>query len=118
MEATVRALDEQKSELEKVIAALKKEEAEEEGLMAKNAGDDVAGDGTDDAVGDAAGTNVDDEGGDTEELESIQYIILESDNLSSLFPDASLNLGGFKLNVHILFAGHCPVLLGRKRLRF
>ncbi|KAK2376719.1 hypothetical protein QL285_077478 [Trifolium repens] len=69
MEATVRALDEQKSELEKVIAALKKEEAEEEGLMAKNAGDDVAGDGTDDAVGDAAGTNVDDEGGDTEELE-------------------------------------------------
>ncbi|KAK2354424.1 hypothetical protein QL285_091946 [Trifolium repens] len=69
MEATVRALDEQKSELEKVIAALKKEEAEEEGLMAKNAGDDVAGAGTDDAVGDAAGTNVDDEGGDTEELE-------------------------------------------------
>ncbi|KAK2372379.1 hypothetical protein QL285_073517 [Trifolium repens] len=69
MEATVRALDEQKSELEKVIAALKKEEAEEEGLMAENAGDDVAGDGTDDAVGDAAGTNVDDEGGDTEELE-------------------------------------------------
>ncbi|WJX12613.1 hypothetical protein P8452_03090 [Trifolium repens] len=69
MEATVRALDEQKSELEKVIAALKKEEAEKEGLMAENAGDDVAGDGTDDAVGDAAGTNVDDEGGDTEELE-------------------------------------------------
>ncbi|KAK2443487.1 hypothetical protein QL285_014587 [Trifolium repens] len=69
MEATVRALDEQKSELEKVIAALKKEEAEEEGLMAENAGDDVAGDDTDDAVGDAAGTNVDDEGGDTEELE-------------------------------------------------
>ncbi|KAK2428548.1 hypothetical protein QL285_027061 [Trifolium repens] len=69
MEATVRALDEQKSELEKVIAALKKEEAEEEGLMAENAGDDVAVDGTDDAVGDAAGTNVDDEGGDTEELE-------------------------------------------------
>ncbi|WJX75607.1 hypothetical protein P8452_59123 [Trifolium repens] len=62
MEATVRALDEQKSELEKVIAALKKEEAEEEGLMAENAGDDVAGDGTDDAVGDAAETNVDDEG--------------------------------------------------------
>ncbi|WJX64961.1 hypothetical protein P8452_49678 [Trifolium repens] len=69
MEATVRALDEQKSELEKVISALKKEEAEEEGLMAENAGDDVAGDGTDDAVGDAAGTNIDDEGGDTEELE-------------------------------------------------
>ncbi|WJX96807.1 hypothetical protein P8452_77963 [Trifolium repens] len=69
MEATVRALDEQKSELEKVIAALKKEEAEEEGLMAENAGDDAAGDGTDDAVGDAAGTNVNDEGGDTEELE-------------------------------------------------
>ncbi|CAJ2673472.1 unnamed protein product [Trifolium pratense] len=34
----------------------------------------------------------------------IEYIILESDNLSSLFPDASLSLGGFKLNAHILFA--------------
>ncbi|KAK2400424.1 amino acid transporter AVT1C [Trifolium repens] len=34
----------------------------------------------------------------------IEYIILESDNLSSLFPDASLTLGGFKLNAHILFA--------------
>ncbi|GAU50308.1 hypothetical protein TSUD_409200 [Trifolium subterraneum] len=34
----------------------------------------------------------------------IEYIILESDNLSSLFPDASLILGGFKLNAHILFA--------------
>ncbi|KAK2449898.1 hypothetical protein QL285_009051 [Trifolium repens] len=69
LEATVRNLDEQKSELEKVIAALKKEEAEEEGLMAETAGDDVAGDGTAAAVGDAAATNVDDEGGDTEELE-------------------------------------------------
>ncbi|KAK2402512.1 bromodomain-containing protein [Trifolium repens] len=69
MEATVRALDEQKSELEKVIAALKKEEAEEEGLVAENAGDDVGGDGVDAAVGDAADHNVDKEEGDTEELE-------------------------------------------------
>ncbi|KAK2436426.1 hypothetical protein QL285_021421 [Trifolium repens] len=67
MEAAVRALDEQKFELEKVISALKKEEAEEEGLVAENAGDNVAGD--DAAVGNAAGNNVDDEGGDTEELE-------------------------------------------------
>jgi hypothetical protein len=50
-------------------------------------------------------------------LQSIQYIILESDNLSSLFPDASLNLGGFKLNVHILFAGsNCMYLDWRMRL--
>ncbi|KAK2395636.1 amino acid transporter AVT1C [Trifolium repens] len=50
------------------------------------------------------------------ELYSIQYIILESDNLSSLFPDASLNLGGFKLNVHILFAGsNCMYLDWRMR---
>ncbi|KAK2417317.1 hypothetical protein QL285_039630 [Trifolium repens] len=69
MEATVRALDEQKSELEKVIAALKKKEAEEEGLVAENADDDVAGDGVNAAVGDAVDENVDDEGGDTEELE-------------------------------------------------
>ncbi|KAK2375339.1 bromodomain-containing protein [Trifolium repens] len=69
MEATVRALDEQKSELEKVIAALKKEEAEEEGLVAENASDNVAGDGVDAAVGDAADHNVDKEEGDTEELE-------------------------------------------------
>ncbi|KAK2443855.1 hypothetical protein QL285_014924 [Trifolium repens] len=69
MEAAVRALDEQKFELEKVISALKKEEAEEEGLVEENAGDNVAGDGVDAADGDAAGTNVDDEGGDTEELE-------------------------------------------------
>ncbi|CAL0321293.1 unnamed protein product [Lupinus luteus] len=34
----------------------------------------------------------------------IEYIILESDNLSSLFPNASLNLGGIELNSHILFA--------------
>ncbi|KAK2445677.1 bromodomain-containing protein [Trifolium repens] len=69
MEATVRSLDEQKSELEKVIAALKKEEAEEEGLVADNAGEGVAGDGIDVAVGDAADNNVDEEEGDTEELE-------------------------------------------------
>ncbi|KAK2352764.1 hypothetical protein QL285_090477 [Trifolium repens] len=69
MEAAVRALDEQKFELEKVISALKKEEAEEEGLVEENAGDNVASNGVDAADGDAAGTNVDDEGGDTEELE-------------------------------------------------
>ncbi|KAK2448870.1 bromodomain-containing protein [Trifolium repens] len=69
MEATVRALDEQKSELEKVIATLKKEEAEEEGLVAENAGDAVADDGGDAAVGNAADNNVDEEEGDTEELE-------------------------------------------------
>ncbi|KAK2443674.1 hypothetical protein QL285_014759 [Trifolium repens] len=69
MEAAVRALDEQKFELENVISALKKEEAEEEGLVEENAGDNVAGDGVDAADGDAAETNVDDEGGDTEELE-------------------------------------------------
>lgn len=34
----------------------------------------------------------------------IEYIILESDNLSSLFPNAHLNLGGFELNAHVLFA--------------
>ncbi|CAL0303113.1 unnamed protein product [Lupinus luteus] len=34
----------------------------------------------------------------------IEYIILESDNLSSLFPDAHLSLGGIELNSHILFA--------------
>ncbi|KAK2449483.1 hypothetical protein QL285_008676 [Trifolium repens] len=69
MEAAVRALDEQKLELEKVISALKKEEAEEEGLVAEDAGGNVAGDGVDAAVGDAAGNDVHEEGGDTEELE-------------------------------------------------
>ncbi|CAL0333445.1 unnamed protein product [Lupinus luteus] len=34
----------------------------------------------------------------------IEYIILESDNLSSLFPDAHLSLGGIELNSHTLFA--------------
>ncbi|XP_024176607.1 amino acid transporter AVT1C [Rosa chinensis] len=34
----------------------------------------------------------------------IEYIILEGDNLSSLFPNAHLNLGGFELNAHVLFA--------------
>ncbi|XP_058728271.1 amino acid transporter AVT1C-like [Vicia villosa] len=34
----------------------------------------------------------------------IEYIILESDNLSSLFPNAHLSLGGIELNAHILFA--------------
>ncbi|XP_054814505.1 amino acid transporter AVT1C-like [Prosopis cineraria] len=34
----------------------------------------------------------------------IEYIILESDNLSSLFPNAHLSLGGIELNSHILFA--------------
>ncbi|KAK7279624.1 hypothetical protein RJT34_24679 [Clitoria ternatea] len=34
----------------------------------------------------------------------IEYIILEGDNLSSLFPNAHLNLGGIQLNSHTLFA--------------
>ncbi|KAK2372233.1 hypothetical protein QL285_073392 [Trifolium repens] len=68
MEAAVKALDEQKTELERVIFALKQEEAEEEGLVAENAGVD-AGTSVGAADGDAA-NNVDgDAGGDTEELE-------------------------------------------------
>ncbi|KAL5569377.1 hypothetical protein UlMin_025952, partial [Ulmus minor] len=34
----------------------------------------------------------------------IEYIILESDNLSSLFPNAQLSLGGFEMDSHLLFA--------------
>lgn len=34
----------------------------------------------------------------------VEYIILESDNLSSLFPYAHLNLAGFELSSHHLFA--------------
>jgi len=34
----------------------------------------------------------------------IEYIILESDNLSSLFPNANISLGGFELNPQVLFA--------------
>lgn len=34
----------------------------------------------------------------------IEYIIVESDNLSTLFPDAHLSIGGIELNAHILFA--------------
>lgn len=34
----------------------------------------------------------------------VEYIILESDNLSSLFPNAHISLGGFELNSHHLFA--------------
>ncbi|KAL6123901.1 hypothetical protein ACLB2K_076418 [Fragaria x ananassa] len=34
----------------------------------------------------------------------IDYIIMEGDNLSSLFPNTHLNLGGFELNAHVLFA--------------
>ncbi|KAG9441828.1 hypothetical protein H6P81_017682 [Aristolochia fimbriata] len=34
----------------------------------------------------------------------VDYIILESDNLSSLFPNAHLSLGGVHLNAHYLFA--------------
>ncbi|KAE8711976.1 Transmembrane amino acid transporter family protein isoform 3 [Hibiscus syriacus] len=33
----------------------------------------------------------------------VDYIILEGDNLSSLFPNAHLTLGGFELNSHHLF---------------
>ncbi|KAK2382851.1 hypothetical protein QL285_070364 [Trifolium repens] len=69
MEAAVKALDEQKIELEKVIFALKQEEAEEEGLVAENAGANVAGDGVDAAEVDAAVNDDGEAGGDTEELE-------------------------------------------------
>ncbi|XP_076957368.1 amino acid transporter AVT1C-like [Bidens hawaiensis] len=34
----------------------------------------------------------------------VEYIILESDNLSSLFPNAHLSFGGFILSAHYLFA--------------
>ncbi|XP_038979878.1 amino acid transporter AVT1C-like [Phoenix dactylifera] len=34
----------------------------------------------------------------------VEFIILESDNLSSLFPNAHLNIGGLHLNCHVLFA--------------
>ncbi|CAA2987988.1 amino acid transporter AVT1C isoform X2 [Olea europaea var. sylvestris] len=34
----------------------------------------------------------------------IEFIILESDNLSSLFPNAHLSIGGFELNSHHFFA--------------
>ncbi|KAJ0721772.1 putative amino acid transporter, transmembrane domain-containing protein [Helianthus annuus] len=34
----------------------------------------------------------------------VEFIILESDNLSSLFPYAHLNLGGYQLSSHYLFA--------------
>ncbi|KAF4346812.1 hypothetical protein G4B88_013282 [Cannabis sativa] len=34
----------------------------------------------------------------------IEYIILESDNLSSLFPSAQLNIGGFLIGARLLFA--------------
>lgn len=34
----------------------------------------------------------------------MEYVILESDNLSSLFPNAHINLGGYILNAHYLFA--------------
>ncbi|XP_010427204.1 PREDICTED: vacuolar amino acid transporter 1-like [Camelina sativa] len=35
---------------------------------------------------------------------SVEYIILESDNLSSMFPNASLSIGGFHLDAPHLFA--------------
>lgn len=34
----------------------------------------------------------------------VEYIILESDNLSSLFPNAQLTIGGYLLSSHHLFA--------------
>ncbi|XP_040378823.1 amino acid transporter AVT1C-like [Oryza brachyantha] len=34
----------------------------------------------------------------------IEYLILESDNLSKLFPNAHLTIGTFTLNAHVLFA--------------
>ncbi|EOA23955.1 hypothetical protein CARUB_v10017172mg [Capsella rubella] len=35
---------------------------------------------------------------------SVEYIILESDNLSSMFPNATLSIGGFQLDAPHLFA--------------
>ncbi|THG06829.1 hypothetical protein TEA_001978 [Camellia sinensis var. sinensis] len=35
---------------------------------------------------------------------TVEHIILESDNLSALFPNAHLNLGAYELNSHHLFA--------------
>ncbi|KAK2375729.1 hypothetical protein QL285_076600 [Trifolium repens] len=69
MEAAVKALDEQKTKLEKVIFALKQEQAEEEGLAGDNAGVDNAGASVGAADGDAAENDDGDAGGDTEELE-------------------------------------------------
>ncbi|KAK2363009.1 hypothetical protein P8452_66173 [Trifolium repens] len=69
MEAAVKALDEQKTVLEKVIFALKQEQAEEEGLAGDNAGVDNAGASVGAADGDAAENDDGDAGGDTEELE-------------------------------------------------
>lgn len=69
MEAAVRALDEQKKELKKVITALKQEEAEEEGIVVDDVGNAAAGDGVDAADGDAAVNDDGEAGGDTEELE-------------------------------------------------
>lgn len=34
----------------------------------------------------------------------MEYIILESDNLSSLYPNAALNIGGLELDARHLFA--------------
>jgi vesicular inhibitory amino acid transporter len=34
----------------------------------------------------------------------IEYLILESDNLSKLFPNAHLTIGAFTLDSHVLFA--------------
>lgn len=34
----------------------------------------------------------------------IEYIIVESDNLSTLFPNAHISVGGIEVNAHILFA--------------
>lgn len=34
----------------------------------------------------------------------IEYVILESDNLSSLFPRAHISFGGLEINAHLLFA--------------
>ena len=34
----------------------------------------------------------------------VEHIILESDNLSSLFPNAHISVGGYELNAHQMFA--------------
>jgi hypothetical protein len=78
MEAVVRALDEKKKELEKVISALKQEEDEEAGIGAEAVevgvvgaadGDAALDDGVDTADGDAAVDAEVEADGDTEELE-------------------------------------------------
>ncbi|KAL2332431.1 hypothetical protein Fmac_020012 [Flemingia macrophylla] len=48
----------------------------------------------------------------------IEFIIVESDNLSTLFPNAHISLGGIEINSHVLFAmATCIALLPTVWLR-